>query len=310
MDKLAAIVGPTASGKTGIAIKVAQRINAEIISCDSMQIYRGMDIGTAKASPEERKAVPHYMIDIVEPGEDYSVARYQEQCKELIRDINRRGKIPMLVGGTGLYYQAVVDNYTFIPMESRFAIRDKWKDIISTKGLPFAYGYLQTVDPDYAAIIAGEDEKRIVRALEVYELTGKPFSLMQNKQTGLYKLSVVGLYLERSKLYQRINTRVDDMIARGLVDEVRALRKKGYDLSLNSMQALGYRQVIYYLDGLYTWDKMADTIKKESRRYAKRQLTWFRRDPRINWIDTTNYSNEEDLNEKIVKLIEVDLSVV
>lgn len=299
MYKLAAIVGPTAVGKTSTSIKVAQTINAEIISCDSMQIYKEMNIGTAKASPEEQARVSHHLIDFVKPDENFSVAQYQKMAQDLIHDLNARGKIPLLVGGTGLYFQSVVDDYTFFPLESRQKVRDRWNEIISDKGLKFAYDYLTTIDPIYAAKISVNDQKRIVRALEVYELTGEAFSLQQNKSENTYNLAVVGLYLERPALYKRIDLRVEEMLKNGLIEEVQNLREKGYDLSLNSMQALGYKQVFNYLEGFISREQMADEIKQETRRYAKRQYTWFNKDKRIYWLDVQEYPNDDELARKI-----------
>lgn len=309
MNKLAAIVGPTAIGKTRIAIEAAKRLNAEIISCDSMQIYRGLDIGTAKASPEEQNGIIHHLIDVVDPDEDYSVARFQEQAKSIIQELNRKQRLPLLVGGTGLYYQALVDDYTFYPLESHQIIRRQWNNLIKERGLEYAYNYLQSIDPYYAAAISPNDQKRIVRAIEVYQLTGQPFSALQAKSQHTYQLAVVGLYLEREQLYQRINLRVEQMLAGGLIKEVTLLRNKGYNLNHNSMQALGYKQVFSYLGGFLSEEEMIDEIKQETRRYAKRQLTWFRKDPRIYWINPGEYSND-DLLEKISSYIEERLSAV
>lgn len=310
MDKLAAIVGPTAVGKTKIAIELAKRFDAEIISCDSMQIYRGMDIGTAKASAEERQAVVHHLIDVVDPDEDFSVAEFQKQAKEIIIELNRQNKLPLLVGGTGLYYQSVVDDYTFYPMESRQEIREQWQSIIENQGLDYAYSYLQSIDPQYAALISANDQKRIVRAIEVYRLTGKPFSSLQSKSLQVYDLTAFGLYLEREELYHRINLRVDQMLANGLVDEVVGLREKGYGLQHNSMQALGYKQVLYYLDGFLSKSEMVNEIKRETRRYAKRQYTWFKKDSRIQWINVNDCRDKSTLLEKISSHIEGRLSAV
>jgi len=296
--KLAALVGPTAVGKTELAIPLAQRLNGEILSCDSMQVYRGMDIGTAKASPEEQALVPHHLIDIVDVDHNFTVAEYQQRARQLIEDINQRGKIPLLVGGTGLYYQAVVDNYSFYPMATRQDIRKQLQAEVAEKGLPELYTRLQEIDPDYATKISPQDEKRIIRALEVFALTGIPFSKQQTRQRNTYTLAAVGLYLNRETLYQRINERVDKMLARGLIDEVRKFRGQGYGLDNNAMQALGYKQVIYYLEGLMSYEEMVEAIKKETRRFAKRQYTWFKRDERIKWFDVSQDS-QEALVEKI-----------
>lgn len=299
MYKLAAIVGPTAVGKTSTSIQLAQKINAEIISCDSMQIYRDMNIGTAKASQAEQAMVPQHLIDIVNPSEDFSVAQYQEMAKTLVAGLNSQGKLPLLVGGTGLYYQALVDDYHFFPLESRQLLREKWNNIIEDKGMEFAYNQLLKVDPVYASKISNNDQKRIVRALEVYELTGEAFSAQQDKRENTYNLAVVGLYLERAALYQRIDLRVEQMLKTGLIEEVLLLREKAYDLSLNAMQALGYKQVYNYLEGLITWEEMFEEIKRETRRYAKRQYTWFNKDKRIHWINVAEYPREEELVQKI-----------
>jgi tRNA dimethylallyltransferase len=310
LNKLAAIVGPTAVGKTRIAIEVAKRLNAEIISCDSMQIYRGLDIGTAKASPKEQNGIVHHLIDVVDPDEDYSVARFQEQAKNIIQELNQKQRLPLLVGGTGLYYQALVDDYTFYPLESHQKIRRQWNTIIKEKGLDYAYNYLQSIDPGYAATISPNDQKRIVRAIEVYQLTDQPFSALQTKSQYTYRLAVVGLYLEREQLYHRINLRVEQMLAGGLIKEVTLLRDKGYNLNHNSMQALGYKQVLSYLEGFLSKEEMIDEIKRETRRYAKRQLTWFRKDPRISWINPGEYSSDDLLLENISSYIEETLSAV
>ncbi len=299
MYKLAAIVGPTAVGKTSTSIKVAQTIDAEIISCDSMQIYKDMNIGTAKASPAEQAVVTHHLIDFVRPDEDFSVAQYQKMTKKLICDLNEKGKTPLLVGGTGLYFQSVVDDYTFFPLESRQKVRDQWNQIIEDKGMDFVYTHLRSVDPVYAAKISANDQKRIVRALEVYELTGESFSSLQKKRENTYNLAVVGLYLERPELYKRIDLRVDQMLRHGLIEEVKTLREKGYDLTLNSMQALGYKQVYNYLEGFLSREQMTEEIKRETRRYAKRQYTWFNKDKRIHWINVQEYPNDDELARKI-----------
>ncbi|MEN6325490.1 MAG: tRNA (adenosine(37)-N6)-dimethylallyltransferase MiaA [Syntrophomonas sp.] len=299
MYKLAAIVGPTAVGKTSTSIKVAQTINAEIISCDSMQIYKDMNIGTAKASPDEQAMVPHHLIDFVKPDEDFSVAQYQKIAKQLVCDLNAVDKVPLLVGGTGLYFQSLVDDYAFFPLESRQKVRDRLNQIIEDRGMDFVYKHLASIDPVYAAKISANDQKRIVRALEVYELTGESFSSQQRKRENTYNLALVGLYLERPALYKRIDLRVDEMLKGGLIEEVQTLREQGYDLSLNSMQALGYKQVYNYLEGFISGEQMSEEIKRETRRYAKRQYTWFNKDKRIHWINVQEYPNDDELARKI-----------
>ncbi|QGT99431.1 tRNA dimethylallyltransferase [Candidatus Syntrophocurvum alkaliphilum] len=305
MLKLAAIVGPTGVGKTNISVKVAQSINGEILSCDSMQIYKGMDIGTAKINENEKMGVNHHLIDIVQPHENFTVADYQKKAKELIENINQKNKLPILVGGTGLYYQSVVDNYHFFPQKKQEAVRKKWEKKYYEKGLENLYLELKKNDPEYANKISTNDKKRIIRALEVFDITSKPFSHLQTRQGKTYNLKAIGLYLERKYLYEHIEQRVDKMISKGLIEEVSELRNKGYDTSLNSMQALGYKQVFSYLEGMITYDEMIKEIKKQTRRYAKRQLTWFKKDNRINWLNVQGYENNPKLLvEKIIKLIE------
>ncbi|MEN6461690.1 MAG: tRNA (adenosine(37)-N6)-dimethylallyltransferase MiaA [Syntrophomonas sp.] len=307
MLNLAAVVGPTAAGKTDISLELARRLNGEIISCDSMQVYRGMDIGTAKVSIQERSLVPHHMIDLVDPDYNFTVADYQKITKELIKTINSRGKIPILVGGTGLYYQSVVDDYNFFPIEYQINARRKWETICDQKGLDYLYKYLQEVDPEYANVISCNDQKRIIRALEVFYLTGEQFSRFQVKNTGKYNLAVVGVFLERPQLYYRIEERVDQMLDNGLLEEVKYLRAKGYDVTLKSMQALGYKQVFYFLEGMVTWDEMVKEIKRETRRFAKRQFTWFNKDKRICWFDPNKCPDRKDFIKNISDYVEGQL---
>ncbi|MFA7076977.1 MAG: tRNA (adenosine(37)-N6)-dimethylallyltransferase MiaA [Syntrophomonas sp.] len=310
MLKLGALVGPTAVGKTEISLRLAQKIGGEIISCDSMQVYKGMDIGTAKASSEQRSRVAHHLIDIVDPGVGFTVADYQRLARAMIQDIDGRGSIPILVGGTGLYYQAVVDNYDFFPMDSRQAVRAKWEKMHDNQGLDYLYEQLLAVDKQYALKIGGNDKKRIIRALEVYDLTGQPFSAVQTRNRNTYLLAAVGLYMDRIQLYARIEERVDKMMKEGLLDEVAQLREQGYDLSMNSMQALGYKQVYSYMEGMLTWHDMLKEIKKETRNFAKRQYTWFNKDKRIRWVNVGDYSDDSLLIEKICELMEGQLQKV
>jgi len=307
MEKLAALVGPTAVGKTGLSLILAEDMRGEIISCDSMQVYKGMDIGTAKAGAFEREIVPHHLIDVVEPDMCFTVADYQKAAVEAIRNISARGLLPIMVGGTGLYYQSVVDDFDFFPMESRDAIRHKWEQVYSQMGIDYLYEQVLSVDRDYAIKIGSKDKKRMIRALEVYEHTGKPFTEFQKRNTNSYNLAAVGLYLEREQLYARIEERVDKMIKQGLVEEVAKLREKGFDLSLNSMQALGYKQVYYYLEGMLGWDETLQAIKQETRRFAKRQYTWFNKDKRISWINVSDYKEMTTLAKKICSLMEGQL---
>ncbi len=308
MLKLAALVGPTSVGKTELSISLAQKFKGEIISCDSMQVYKGMNIGTAKASLAERSMVSHHLIDIVPPDVVFTVADYQKLAQQEIRSITDRGNIPILVGGTGLYYQAVVDDFDFFPIESKEAVRYKWEQAFLENGIDYLYEQVLLVDREYALKIGPNDKKRMIRALEVYDLTGQAFSDFQTRNRFAYNLSPVGLFLERDQLYARIEDRVDKMIADGLVEEVAELRENGYDLSLNSMKALGYKQIYCYLEGMITWEETVQDIKRETRRYAKRQYTWFNKDKRIQWINVADYSSPDILLKKIYNLMEGQLS--
>lgn len=295
--KLLALVGPTAVGKTSLSLALAQEINAEIISCDSMQVYRGMDIGTAKATNEERKIVPHHLIDIVNPDVTFTVADYQRLAREEVIRLDQIEKPALLAGGTGLYYQALVDDFNFFPMESRDKVRKKWESICQEQGLSFIYQELLRVDEEYARKVGTNDQKRIIRALEVWELTGEPFSSLQLKNQDRYQLCAFGLYLEREQLYRRIEERVDKMMDDGLIDEVIRLRDLGYDLRLNAMNSLGYKQVNNYLEGMLGYEEMLREIKRETRHFAKRQMTWFRKDKRITWFDAEHEKTPELLKK-------------
>jgi len=308
MLKLAALVGPTAVGKTTLSVGIALQLNAEIISCDSMQIYKGMDIGTAKAGAAERVQTPHHMLDLVEPDVNFTVADYQHQVKPIIQTLNEKGKLPLLVGGTGLYYQAVVDNYDFYPLDSVQAVRRKWEEICREKGIDYVYEQVLKIDREYALLVGGNDKKRLIRALEVYELAGQPFSQIQRRNQHTYNLAVVGLHLNRPELYRRIDQRVDEMIAAGLIDEVLKLKGQGYPAELKSMQGLGYRQAYAYLNGILTHKEMVNEIKRETRHFAKRQYTWFNKDKRIHWIDISEYEQNSQLMEEISYIIEGHLA--
>ena len=267
-------------------------MGAEIISCDSMAVYRGMDIGTAKPDKEAQKRITHHMIDVVDPDINFTVADYQRQVKDLIKSIHDRNRLPLLAGGTGLYYQAVVDDYNFFPVESLQPVRQRLEEQCGEQGLSPLYDRLREVDPDYAEKVGPNDRKRIIRALEVYELTGQSFSSLQTNRRGTYRLAAVGLYLERTSLYARIEERVDQMIEAGLVEEVIGLRSQGYHPGLNSMQALGYKQVWAYLEGRLDYEGMVRAIKDETRRFAKRQYTWFKKDQRIHWVNVGNNGHD------------------
>jgi len=303
---LVAIVGPTAVGKTEIAIEVATRINAEIISADSMQIYRYMDIGTAKPTLEERKGIVHHMIDIVNPDENFSAADFQFRAKVHIEDIHRRNKIPLLTGGTGFYINSVCYNYTFSDAQRDDAFRKLLERQAKQYGNQHLYAKLQKLDPVAARKIHPNNLRRIIRAIEVCIKTGKPFSYyaeMTKKQESPYDLLMYGLTRPRDELYQRINQRVINMIDAGFIEEVHRLLKMGYSPKLNSMQGLGYRQIIDYLYGKTTLNETINLISRDTRHYAKRQYTWFLRDKNITWLDVSKEGKDKIISN-IVKDIE------
>jgi len=280
--KTVVILGPTASGKTKLSIELAQKLNGEIISADSMQVYRGMDIGTAKPSLEERQGIPHHLIDIRDPDESWTVSDFIRETQALTTKICNRGKVPIIAGGTGLYLWALIEGFSFpiIPADKELRMRLE-KELLST-----LYSRLSTIDPAAAEKIHPNDKKRIIRALEVYELTGKPISELQEPRrlvAGSYQL--IGLTLPREELYSRINQRVESMIEKGLIEEVKGLREKGYGKNPPSMQALGYKEVIDYLEGKWTKEEMIDELKKRTRNFARRQMTWFRRFQNVKWFD-------------------------
>lgn len=282
---LLAIVGPTATGKTEVSLGVAQRLGGEIISADSMLIYRRMDIGTAKPTPSEREMVPHHMIDVVDPDEMYNVALYSQSVKEILQGIRARGNLPMLVGGTGLYVRSVIDGYNFSEAGTDRELRARLMQDCTSHGREALHERLKKIDPRTASRLHVNDVKRVVRALEVYYLTGKTLSDSAGREENPFNLLMCGLTMDRKELYSRIEKRVDRMMAQGLAGEVKGLLDRGYSPELTSMQGLGYKEIVLYLKGELTLDQAVELLKMNTRRFAKRQLTWFRRDSRINWID-------------------------
>ncbi|NBI07933.1 tRNA (adenosine(37)-N6)-dimethylallyltransferase MiaA [Senegalia massiliensis] len=300
------LIGPTASGKTSVSIKLAKKINAEIISADSMQIYKYMNIGTAKINKCEMDLINHYMIDEVYPDEEYSVSDFKDNAYSYIDDIYSKNKLPLVVGGTGLYINSLVYDLDFTNAISNQELRDKYYALADKYGNKYIHNLLKEVDEKSYNRIHENDAKRIVRALEIYYETGKPMSEGYNnfrKPNPDFNLIILGLYMDREKLYKRINLRVDMMIKEGLVDEVKDLLDKGYEKSLVSMQGLGYKEIIGYLEGSYSLEKAIELLKRDTRRFAKRQLTWFRRDDRIIWFNKGDFEKEEDLVEKMTSII-------
>ncbi|NLO88928.1 MAG: tRNA (adenosine(37)-N6)-dimethylallyltransferase MiaA [Clostridia bacterium] len=301
---IGAILGPTAIGKSKVAVEVADLLEGEIVSVDSMQVYKGLDIGTAKIREEERfaksgKYIEHHMIDIVTPDINYNVADFQREAVKIIKDIHSRGKLPMLVGGTGLYYNAVVYGYDFPRDSFDENLRLELIKEAEEKGNIHLYNKLIVVDPKAAEKIHPNDTKRIIRALEYFYLTGKRISDSAGKNKSCFRTVSVGLYMERRKLYSAIEKRVDKMIEEGLIEEVKDLVNKGYKTDSNWAQGLGYKQVLGFLAGNYDIHKCIELIKKETRNYAKRQITWFKRDKNIVWFNVEDYPNLQELAKAI-----------
>lgn len=307
-----ALVGPTGSGKTKTAIAICDALNAEIVSMDSMQIYRGMDIGTAKPAKEELAAAPHHMIDVCDPETIFTTSMYREMACKVIDDILSRGKLPLLVGGTGLYLQAISYDMSLGENGADSALREELNQIAKLPGGPTElHKRLETVDPITAGKLHPHDIRRVIRALEIYETSGKARSEQENetRKEGPYRVLVYGLSLPREQMYARINARVDQMMEDGLVQEVQALLAEGITPKPEggAMQAIGYKEIVSALNGEMTLDEAVALIKQSSRRYAKRQWTWFRHDPRTQWFDWTQYASEQDLLSTLINKIKSDL---
>jgi tRNA dimethylallyltransferase len=299
------LIGPTAVGKTEVAILLAKHLGTEIISADSMQIYKGMDIGTAKPLKEDRRIIRHYMIDIVEPTEDFSVGDYLRMARGIIEEISMKGKIPLIVGGTGLYIKALTRGLFEGPK------RDKeFRRIMERKEETYGKGYLhqrlKEIDPVAALKIHPSDLRRIVRALEVYQSEKTPITELQESKTEGYDYSPIkiGITRDRKELYRRIEERVDRMVSRGLEDEVKALIERGCHEGMSSMQGLGYKHFLMYLKGEYNRDMAVRLLKRDTKRFAKRQFTWFRKEEGIEWVDITGLDDPEAIIVLLKKNIE------
>ena len=301
--KLLVISGPTAVGKTSISIELAKRLNGEIISADSMQIYRHMDIGSAKITKEEMDGIKHYLIDVVEPNEEFSVSDFKNLASSAIKEIQSKGKLPIIVGGTGLYIDSIICNLSFTESQKDEKYREQLEVLADEKGNEYIHNMLKEIDSISYESIHKNNRKRVIRALEVYKTTGKPFSSFKVGDEIYdipYDLHYYVLTMDREKLYSRINKRVDIMIENGLLEEVKTLKNMGLTSDMQSMKGIGYKEILNYLDGLFTYDEAIDIIKQGSRNYAKRQLTWFRKDPRVNYINKDEFLYEEEILKKIV----------
>lgn len=297
MENLVIITGPTGIGKTELSLELAKKYKGEIISSDSMQIYKKLNIGTAKIDLD-KTSIPHHMIDIIEPSDNFTVADFKSSAKKIITDINNRGGLPFLVGGTGLYINSLVYNLDFTETEPDYEYRDELREILEEEGSEFLYEKLQDQDRNMAEKIHKNNGQRIIRALEILKNGNKKGDNFREENND-YNLIYIGLNMDRAKLYQKINQRVDKMIDLGLIDEVKNLLDEGLDKNSQSLKAIGYKEVISYLDGNIDFDEMVDLIKKNSRHYAKRQLTWFRRDKRIKWLDRESETILSDIKNYI-----------
>ena len=289
-QKVIVICGPTASGKTALSIELAKKINGEIISADSMQIYKDMDIGTAKPTKEEMQGIKHYLLDFVSPEERYSVAQYKQDAKRAIKEVLEKGKVPIIVGGTGLYVDSLIYEIEYNDIKIDEKYRRELEEIAEKQGLEKLYKMAIEIDPIAMKKISENDKKRIMRVLEIYNLTGKTKTqqeLESRKNPIEYDYRVFAINWDREILYQRINKRVDIMIEQGLIDEVKKILNT-YSQFPTAMQGLGYKEVVDYINGTYTKEEMIEKIKMETRRYAKRQLTWFRKNKQTIWLDGTN----------------------
>lgn len=292
------LTGPTSVGKTNLSIALAKAVNGEIISADSMQVYQYMDIGTAKISPDEMQGIPHYLIDEMEPDEEFNVVRFQQLAKQYMNTIYEKNKIPILVGGTGFYIQAVLYDIDFTENETDLSYRKHLEQLLEEKGALYLHEQLASADPKSAESIHPNNSKRVIRALEYLKLTGDKISSHneeQRRKESPYEFCYFVLNKDRAKLYETINLRVDQMLEEGLLKEVQQLSAKGYTRDLVSMQGLGYKELLAYLDGECSLEEAIDILKRDTRHFAKRQLTWFKREKEVIWVDKDQFSTEDEL---------------
>ncbi len=305
-EPLVILTGPTAVGKTKLSIALAKAIGGEIISADSMQVYRHMDIGSAKIRLEEMEGIPHYLVDVLEPWEEFHVVRFQQMAKEAMKKIREHGHIPILVGGTGFYIQAIVKDIDFTENEAS-PYREELTRLAEEKGADFLYEKLQKVDPKSAQIIHAHNVKRIIRALEFYQMTGEKISehnKEQREKSSPYQFAYFVLQDERAKLYKRIEARIDEMLQDGLIEEVTALKEMGLKRGMVSMQGLGYKEILAYLDGECTLEEAVEILKRDTRHFAKRQITWFKREEEVIWLDKGKFAyQEEQILEAMLQIL-------
>lgn len=301
---LIVLTGPTAVGKTKLSISLAKAVDGEIISADSMQVYRQMDIGSAKIRPGEMKGIPHYLVDVLNPDEAFHVVRFQEMAKQAMSEIYQKGKIPILTGGTGFYIQAVLYDIDFTKNGGDSTYRRELEKLAKTEGAKYLHEMLSKVDPQSAQEIHAHNIKRVIRALEYFHQTGQQISKhnqCERLKESPYCFAYFVLNEDRKLLYERINLRVDQMMDEGLEDEVRGLKEQGFTRDMVSMQGLGYKEMLDYLDGACSLEDAVSVIKRDTRHFAKRQITWFKRERDVIWIDKEKYHyNEEEMLEKMI----------
>lgn len=294
---LIVLTGPTAVGKTSLSISLAKAVNGEIISADSMQVYKKMDIGSAKIRSEEMQAIPHHLVDVLEPEEEFHIVKFQQMAKKAMEDIYSRGKIPILVGGTGFYIQAVTKDIDFTEAQQENDYRKELEALAEEKGGEHLHEMLRKVDPVSADAIHAHNVKRVIRALEFYNQNGSPISAHNEEQKqheSPYNLAYFVLNMPRELLYERIDLRVDQMMKEGLLEEVSRLKEEGCHRGMVSMQGLGYKEILAYLDGEYPLEEAVRVLKRDTRHFAKRQLTWFRREQEVTWVNKDQFSYQED----------------
>ena len=304
---LIVLTGPTAVGKTSLSISLAKAVNGEIISADSMQVYKGMDIGSAKIRKEEMQGVTHYLVDILEPEEEFHIVKFQELAKAALEEIYAKGKIPILVGGTGFYIQAVTRDIDFTQAEQETSYREELEQFAKEKGAEYLHEKLREVDSKSAENIHANNVKRVIRALEFYHQNGTPISEHneeQKQQTSPYNPVYFVLTAPREILYERIDRRVDQMMEEGLLEEVKSLRERGCHRGMVSMQGLGYKEILAYLEGEYPLEEAVRILKRDTRHFAKRQLTWFRREQDVIWVDKEQFHwNEAEILEYMMSVL-------
>ncbi|MFQ9510988.1 MAG: tRNA (adenosine(37)-N6)-dimethylallyltransferase MiaA [Lachnospiraceae bacterium] len=299
------LTGPTAVGKTDLSIDLAKAVNGEIVSADSMQVYKYMDIGSAKIKPEEMKGIRHHLVDAIEPDEDFNVVRFQKMAKAALDEIYKNGKIPIVTGGTGFYIQALLYDIDFEDTKEDTSYRNSLEALAEEKGCEYVHKMLEEVDKKAAMEIHPNNTKRVIRALEYFKETGRPISEHneeQRRKDSPYQFVYFVLNRARATLYDRINLRIDQMLEAGLLDEVKSLAEKGYTKDMVSMQGLGYKEILAYLDGEMTMEEAIYILKRDTRHFAKRQLTWFKREKDVTWIDLDTFQSRQQVRNEMIQI--------